>query len=96
MKVAGQRTANKTARPGYQYQIVLGRAIGLPTDFSGPMAKPQRMAVLTAAALLSLAEPLWSGQGGLLAAALWLVALGAALTALRRSLRMIRALDRRG
>lgn len=78
------------------YLRELGRAIGLPADFSGPMAKPQRMAVLTGAALLSLAEPLWSGQGGLLAAALWLVALGAALTALRRSLRMIRALDRRG
>ena len=46
------------------YVRELGRATGLPADFSGPMAKPQRMAVLTGAALLSVAEPLWSGQGG--------------------------------
>ncbi len=78
------------------YLRELGHATGLPPDFSGPMAKPQRMAVLTGAALVSLAEPIWSGQGGLLLAALWVVCLGAGLTALRRSRRMIRALGARG
>ena len=70
----------------------LGRANGLPADFSGPMAKPQRMAVLTGAAVLSVAEPLWGGQGGLLRAALWLVCLGSLATALRRAVRQMRAL----
>jgi phosphatidylglycerophosphate synthase len=76
------------------YVRELGRANGLPADFSGPMAKPQRMALLTGAALLSVAEPLWSGHGGLLMLALWLVALGSAVTAARRSWRMVRALKR--
>lgn len=74
------------------YVRELGRASGLSADFSGPMAKPHRMAVLTGAAVLAVAEPLWGGQGGLLRAALWLVCLGALATALRRSVRMVRAL----
>ncbi|MFJ5370375.1 CDP-alcohol phosphatidyltransferase family protein, partial [Bosea sp. CER48] len=45
------------------YTRELGRACGLPADFSGPMAKQHRMATVTAAALLSLLEPLWHGQG---------------------------------
>ena len=64
----------------------LGAANGLPADFSGPLAKPQRMAVATAAAVAAMAWPpalFW---------ALWVIALGAGLTALRRSLRMIAAL----
>lgn len=67
------------------YVRELGRACGMAADFSGPMAKPHRMAALTAAALLSLLEPLWNGRGEVLAIGLWLIALGAALTALRRA-----------
>lgn len=74
------------------YTRELGRTIGLPADFSGPMAKPQRMAVATAAALATLVEPLWSGRGELLLAALWLVTLGAAVTTLRRAVRIVKAL----
>ncbi len=77
------------------YVRELGRATGLPADFSGPMAKPQRMAVLTGAALLALVEPLWGGQGGVLWLALWVVALGSAVTVLRRGWRMVDALKRR-
>jgi hypothetical protein len=40
-----------------------------------------------------VAEPLWGGQGGLLLAALWLVVLGAGLTALHRSWRLIHGLN---
>ena len=74
------------------YVRELGRANGLSADFCGPMAKPQRMAVLTGAAVLAVAEPLWGGQGGLLRAALWLVCLGSLATALRRAVRQVRAL----
>ena len=75
------------------YLRELGVNCGLPADFSGPMAKQHRMALITGAALLSLAEPLWNGQRGqVLTLALWLVAVGAALTALRRAWRLWRRL----
>jgi phosphatidylglycerophosphate synthase len=70
------------------YVRELGRACGAPSDFSGPMAKPHRMATITAAALLSALEPLWDGSGEILTVALWAVAAGAALTALRRAARL--------
>ncbi|WP_439497497.1 CDP-alcohol phosphatidyltransferase family protein [Bosea sp. (in: a-proteobacteria)] len=77
------------------YTRELGRACGLPADFSGPMAKQHRMAVITAAALLSLLEPLWRGQNEVLVIALWLIAAGAAVTALRRATNIVRALRAR-
>ena len=70
------------------YVRELGRALGAPADFSGPGAKPQRMALLTAAALLATAEPLWDGRGRTLAAALGLIAFLAALTAALRTRRL--------
>ena len=78
------------------YVRELGRNCGLAADFSGPMAKQQRMALVTAAAIASVAEPLWSGRNGLLVGALWLVAIGAGLTALRRAWRIVRALRASG
>ena len=74
------------------YVRELGRGCGLSADFSGPMAKQHRMAVATIAALASILEPLWSGRNELLLAALWLVALGSAVTVIRRSQRIVRAL----
>lgn len=74
------------------YVRELGRGCGLSADFSGPMAKPQRMALVTAAALVTLFEPLWNGRNELLAVALWLVAIGSAVTVLRRSWRIVSAL----
>ncbi|MEQ1941681.1 CDP-alcohol phosphatidyltransferase family protein [Mesorhizobium sp. VNQ89] len=74
------------------YVRELGRACGLPADFSGPMAKPQRMALVTAAALISILEPLWNGRNEILLAALWIVAIGSGVTVLRRSWRIVRAL----
>lgn len=74
------------------YVRELGRALGQPADFSGPMAKPQRMALLTLAALLAAAEPLWGWRGETLALACALIAAGAALTAARRTLRLARGL----
>src|SRR3954454_15611137 len=68
------------------YVRELGRANGLPSDFSGPMAKQHRMAVISLAAVLCVFEPLWSGRNQILTAALWIVAAGAVVTVLRRSL----------
>lgn len=74
------------------YTRELGRNCGLPADFSGPMAKQHRMATITAAALLSLLEPLWRGQNEVLMIALWLIAVGAAVTTLRRAANIVRGL----
>jgi phosphatidylglycerophosphate synthase len=71
------------------YVRELGRAAGLPSDFSGPMAKQHRMATITVAALLSMGEPLWAGQGEILTAALAIVAVGSAATVLRRSSHLV-------
>ncbi len=50
------------------------------------MAKPHRMATLTAACVISLAEPIWGWRGQTLAVALGIIVLGAAVTVLRRTL----------
>jgi phosphatidylglycerophosphate synthase len=71
------------------YVRELGRSCGQPADFSGPMAKQHRMAVISAAALLSLLEPLWNGHNQVLTVALWIIAIGAAATALRRASRLV-------
>jgi phosphatidylglycerophosphate synthase len=71
------------------YTRELGRSCGLPADFSGPMAKQHRMAAITAAALLSLFEPLWNGRYQVLTLALWIIAIGTAATTLRRAARIV-------
>lgn len=67
------------------YTRELGAGLGLPPDFSGPMAKPQRMAIVTGAAVLAVFEPFFATSGIVLTATLWIVAIGAAFTSLRRS-----------
>lgn len=67
------------------YLRELGRAEGAPPDFSGPMAKPHRMAVMTAAALVAAALPGFA----IIAVALWIVVVGAVATAALRSARLI-------
>lgn len=66
----------------------LGRALGQPADFGGPMAKPQRMALLTLAAVAAIFEQNWGWDGETLAGALALIAIGAALTAATRTGRL--------
>ncbi|TML17038.1 MAG: CDP-alcohol phosphatidyltransferase family protein [Actinobacteria bacterium] len=67
------------------YVRVLGGALGTPQHFFGPMAKPHRMAVLTAACLLSLVEVAASDfRGRILAAALGVVLVGSLATFARR------------
>ena len=67
------------------YIRVMGGALGLAQDFRGPLAKPQRMAVMTAACLLAIIESLvWHSLHVLTLAAV-VIALGTALTCVTRS-----------
>ena len=72
------------------YVRELGHGIDGVSDFSGPLAKPQRMALVSAAALLSTLEGAWDGHGQVLAVALWAIALGACATGVRRALALLR------
>jgi phosphatidylglycerophosphate synthase len=83
------------------YIRAMGKAAGAPQEYCGPMAKQQRMALLTITALyLGLTpagwHPTWDGpdRPGLTAAALVVVALGSLLTALRRLARIAANLSR--
>jgi phosphatidylglycerophosphate synthase len=77
------------------YVRELGRGLGFPADFSGPMAKPQRMAVLTLGCGAAAVEPLLGFKGQILAAALVLIAAGGGLTVLRRTVKLGRRLRER-
>jgi hypothetical protein len=78
------------------YVRQLGGALGLAQDFRGPMAKQQRMFVLTLGALACAMDARLPGPPGtLLAAALGLIVLGAAATFVRRLAGIARALRAR-
>lgn len=66
------------------YVRVFGGSAGLAQDFRGPMAKPHRMAVLTAACLIGAAEWHWNGTRHCLLVAAILIAAGSALTCYTR------------
>ena len=74
------------------YVRATGGALGLAQDFRGPMAKPHRMAVLTVACLAGAAEMQWNGTRWALLVAAVVIAAGAALTCVTRTLAIARAL----
>jgi phosphatidylglycerophosphate synthase len=75
------------------YIRALGGSAGLPQGFQGPMAKPHRMAVMTAGLIAAaLAVPLGL-DGGILLAALAIIALGTLVTAWRRTSAILSALE---
>ncbi|RRH69765.1 CDP-alcohol phosphatidyltransferase family protein [Falsigemmobacter faecalis] len=74
----------------------LGRANGAGNDFSGPLAKPQRMALVTLAAVAQAAALLADLTAPLLLWTLWGLLVGTAVTVLRRSWRQIRHLRGQG
>ncbi|MCC5972867.1 MAG: CDP-alcohol phosphatidyltransferase family protein [Rubellimicrobium sp.] len=74
------------------YVRELGVNLGQPADYAGPMAKQHRMALVTMAALLAALQPIWGGAFAVLHVALWIVTVGAALTALHRAGRLLRRL----
>ena len=69
------------------YVRVLGGACGLPQDFGGPMAKPQRMAVLTVGCILARIDQ------RALALALTVVIAGSLITLVLRVRRVVRKLE---
>ena len=83
------------------YVREVAKSAGAPVDFSGPMAKPHRMFVMTMAALLAAGVSLWFGQDeGVMAArvitfALWIVLIGAIFTTLNRAWRALAFLNKR-
>jgi phosphatidylglycerophosphate synthase len=77
------------------YVRVFGGAVGLPQDFCGPMAKQQRMAVLTGACILSAVEQFLSRPPRIMFFTLCIVLVGALITAMRRTLRIARLLNQR-
>lgn len=86
------------------YVREVGRAAGAPADFSGPMAKPHRMFVMTMAALIAASTPLWfdstlpndaTMHGRIIGVALWIVVIGSTFTALNRTRRALSFLNKR-
>jgi phosphatidylglycerophosphate synthase len=69
----------------------LGRGLDFPADFSGPMAKPHRMAALTVTCVVAACEPLWGWKGEAVLIGLAVIVLGEIITVVRR----IRTLARR-
>jgi phosphatidylglycerophosphate synthase len=80
------------------YLRALGKAAGAPQEFCGPMAKQQRMALVTALSLFCALAPRdwqfpWGGDGyGILAVGLIVIIVGGLLTAWRRLARIARNL----
>ena len=68
------------------YVRVFGGLLGFAQDFRGPMAKQQRMAVLTAACVVGAAEWLFTGTQYALIAAAVIIAAGSVVTCVTRTL----------
>ncbi|RMA40801.1 CDP-alcohol phosphatidyltransferase family protein [Rhodophyticola porphyridii] len=77
------------------YLRELGRAEGAPADFSGPMAKPHRMAAVTLGAAVAAIELAVAGSSLSLRVVLWIIIVGALVTVLRRAARLIAELKSR-
>ena len=73
------------------YVRATGGALGLAQDFVGPMAKQHRMFVLTVGAVVSPFLPDWR----VMEAALWIIAVGSAVTCGVRTLRIAALLKAR-
>jgi len=78
------------------YVRVFGGSLGLAQDFRGPLAKAQRMAVLTIACLAGIAESFVHPQRYALLAAAIVIAAGSALTCVARTLAIVRQLRAQG
>ena len=77
------------------YIRLLGGSMGVPQYFLGPMAKPHRMALLTAACVFSLFENYFGLGGQTMALALVLMVAGMVVTCARRTMRIVADLKQR-
>jgi len=76
------------------YVRAMAKAAGSPNDYCGPMAKPQRMALVTALSVwLALRPDAWSLPWGETRVVLTIVIVLGLVTALRRLLRAARRLE---
>ncbi len=75
------------------YIRTLGASLGAPVSFMGPMAKQHRMGLLTAAALLSMAELIIRGTHTLLLLAMLVIIVGSLWTCYRRAAAVYRFLE---
>lgn len=73
------------------YLRELGRAEGMAADFGGPLAKPQRMAVASAGAVIAA----FIATNWVLTVTLWVLVVGTALTAALRAARLVSWLRQR-
>jgi len=80
---------------GTAYVRVFGGALGLAQDFRGPVAKQQRMAIMTIGCLAACAESYWHAQRYSLLAAAALIAAGSLLTCAARTRAIARGLSER-
>jgi len=67
------------------YVRIFGGSLGFAQDFRGPLAKAQRMAVLTGACVAGAAETFWHAERYALYAAAVVIAAGSLLTCLTRT-----------
>ena len=77
------------------YVRAMGAAAGSSQHFCGPMAKQQRMAVMTVAAVVAAGSPWWPLLNWALPIALGIVAAGSLITVFRRTSRIIHELESR-
>jgi len=77
------------------YIRLLGGSMGITQYFIGPMAKPHRMALLTAACVLSVFEDDLGFHGQIIAMALVIMVVGMAVTCARRTMRIVADLKAR-
>lgn len=77
------------------YARYLGGALGTPQYFAGPLAKPQRMAVLVTACLAAALERVVWGSTWSLVVGLVVIAVGCGLTIARRLAKIVRFLESR-
>lgn len=78
------------------YVRALGGQLGVSQQFCGPMAKQQRMFVLTVACVTSAGEVLFSWPLRTMVWALGIILLGSVITAVRRIGRIAAELERKG
>lgn len=75
------------------YVRALGASMGAGQQFVGPMAKQQRMALMTMACVVAAFAPCWTQLAKVIPFALALVVVGGLVTVFRRCMRIARAME---